>query len=757
MIKRLLRDLKSHLGWVIAIVILIALSTAFYSSFRSVYDSGLTVLESANDDLNSADIIISTMPTIDYSSDLELFPGISEVSAGFMTECYSYDNATRIRGVVTSVPIGVRVNNYEILSGDDLNATNAIVVEHHYASQHNIEIGQELALYIFGNATTFNVSGICFSPEYIYLISPEGSVELDFGIFFVCEETIIPFVNTFYCKVSDMSKISAVVSDLESFFTAQGISAVVKQVNQSFIYLAFREDLKAVSSLANIFTIILLAISAFIIFVVLARLVEKKRQEIGILRAMGFTKRSIFFYYLLFASIASSIGILLSIPLAYGFLSLIMNYWGNNILGIPSQFITYNLHFAYFGYGVIFAVVFTIIGAFFPAFHASSLTPVIAMKSYITSKKSARILNKSSISVTRKLFLRDIFGHKARSISTVIAIAMLLSLGMSFALSMNTFNEGINQRFDEYEMWDIKVSFNTLQNNSIIPVFTGTPHILSAEPYLGSGAEISYENKSIVIQLNQLIENTTMRKFSSTEGAVITDNVILSGDVVYRLGLSINDTVSLATPSGRREINISAILHEFSSSEGYILTNLVNFTGLYLKVDTDQILQIEESLKNMPFVKSWVLKNDYREGWLQLMTEYTAMTYPMDFLTIILTIMLVGIIVLLSTMEREWEFVILKTLGFSNWTILLNEFLKILLFSSLGISLSIPIAIQLSDLFAFTFRNLISPLNTIPVPDTMLSRSFIVLGASLLTVLVTTTLILKRNIAERLRNAFETI
>jgi energy-coupling factor transporter ATP-binding protein EcfA2 len=93
----------------------------------------------------------------------------------------------------------------------------------------------------------------------------------------------------------------------------------------------------------------------------------------------------------------------------------------------------------------------------------------------------------------------------------------------------------------------------------------------------------------------------------------------------------------------------------------------------------------------------------------------------------------------------------------TNWPILLNEFLKILLFSLIGISIGIPIAMQLSDLFALTFRNLISPPNTVPIPSIMLSRSFIVLGISLFTVVLTTALILRRNIAERLRRAFETI
>ncbi|HEC75638.1 MAG TPA: hypothetical protein ENI33_00055 [Thermoplasmatales archaeon] len=86
--KRLLRELNFQKGWVTAIAILIALSCGIYSSFRSTYDSGIRSIDNANEELDTADITVSTMPIEDLSADIKNISGISMVSSSFVTDTY---------------------------------------------------------------------------------------------------------------------------------------------------------------------------------------------------------------------------------------------------------------------------------------------------------------------------------------------------------------------------------------------------------------------------------------------------------------------------------------------------------------------------------------------------------------------------------------------------------------------------------------------------------------------------------------------
>lgn len=758
MIKRLLRDFKSQRGWVIALVALIALSSGIYSSFRSTYDSGIGSLDSADEELNSADILVSVPPTHDFSQSLENISDVSMVSPAFATDTYTFVDNERVRGEITGVQLGKRVNDYQILKGEDLEGENDVVVEHHFAEKHGVDPGQEITLYIRGTPTDFEVSGICFSPRHVYLISREGGVQSDFGIFYVSRGAISESVNTFYIKVSDESKVDSVKSNVNSFFENRAIDAVVKPSDELFTYIAFREDLRAMNSLADIFSIVLLTIFAFILFVILSRVVMRKRHEIGTLRAMGFSKWNVFSYYLSFSAIAVILGVVLSIPIAYGLLSLIMNYWGVTVLSIPSQFIAYNLDATYIAYGAIFAAIFAVAGAFFPSYRAASFKPAEAMRPYIASqKKSARVLSKSSISPTNKLIFRDIFGRKGRSISTLVVVALILGLGLSFPLSMGSFEEGIRQRFNNNELWDVRVSFNAPQDNSALNTLSKISGVESVEPYTSYGAEISHASENVIVQLRELGENTKLRRFSFAEGELASGDVIVSGDVAHRLDASVGDNVLLSTPTGTKEVEVSGVLEELGSSEGYLIKDITNPAGVLLGVKDGDIDQVENSLQNLSFVKSWTKKEELLGGWLKLMDEYQGMVYMFDLIVILLVAMVIGSIAFISTMEREWEFVVLKSMGFSNWTILRGNLLETLGLSSIGVLLGIPLGMQLASAFSGTWESLMSPPPTIFIPDVAVLRIILVAGASLLTVFLVTRSILVRDVAERLRRVFETM
>ncbi len=195
-----------------------------------------------------------------------------------------------MRGEINVVESGERVNDYQILEGEDLQDVNDVVVELHYATMHNVKPGDKITLYIKGKPLKFEVSGICFHPKYIYMFSREGTFEEDYGVFFILKDSNEKRVNTYYVMLSEDFKYKHASAIIESFFKNLGVNALVQSRTKLFAYNAAIEDIKRLNLLANLFTMILLATSAVILFVVLYRLVEKDRREIGTLRANGILK-----------------------------------------------------------------------------------------------------------------------------------------------------------------------------------------------------------------------------------------------------------------------------------------------------------------------------------------------------------------------------------------------------------------------------------------------------------------------------------
>ena len=142
----------------------------------------------------------------------------------------------------------------------------------------------------------------------------------------------------------------------------------------------------------------------------------------------------------------------------------------------------------------------------------------MALRPYLSWKIGARIAVRYPISPTKKLVLREILGRRIRSIGTIVVIALVLSLGLSFALSMGRFYESIRQRFDENELWDIRVRFTSMHNSSILDELGRIPGIKSVEPYSSSSAKISFREETAYI-LHILMKDTGMHLFSSLKEA----------------------------------------------------------------------------------------------------------------------------------------------------------------------------------------------------------------------------------------------
>ena len=667
-----------------------------------------------------------------------------------------------VRGEINGIELGNRVENYSILEGGDIKSDNDIVVEHHYAEKHKIKPGQRIDIYINGKVKRFRVSGICFSPDHMIIFSPEGGLVRDFGVFYCHRKAITKSVNTFYIKVSDENKIDECASALKALFKNKGINAVVQPKDKIFSRVAVREDMKGMNSMADFITPLILVISSFILFIVLSRLVDRERREIGTLRAMGYSKWNIFSHYLAISGIVSISGLTLSIPLGFTISMLMMKGWAVHIYGIPGKFLPYELpDMTYVGYSAIFVVAFSILGAFFPSYRAASLTPAEAMRPYIGYKRGGKgTMGRFPESPLSKLVLRDIFGHKMRSISTIVATALLLSVGLVMALCIGSFNKAIEQWFDKRELWDIKVNFNRPQTGIIaLNELRKIPGVERVEPYTGGAAEIYYKDKSTIIQIGVLNKNTRMHSFSLAKGSN-SNSLIISEDVANRVGIAVGDRVALNVLFGPSfKIKVSGIMQELVASQGYILKNLPFCMGALLKVKNGKVEDVEKSVRRLSFIKSSVRKEELKDGWLGLMHMYMAVVYSMDIVMVILILIVIGVFGFITATEHEWEFVILKAMGYSNRKIILNSLLDILPLSVIGVIFGIPLCLRLTVLFTATFKNMMAiPGNfTFFLPDVIIVRSILMIGFSLLTVFFVTRSSLKRNVAERLRRVFETM
>ena len=176
-------------------------------------------------------------------------------------------------------------------------------------------------------------------------------------------------------RVSDIYHAPYITADLRNQFRYQSKSW--EDTNADILKL-----IQTQSSFSFIFYILIFLIAGFGIANTMIMIISRKTKEIGILMAMGATRRSILKIFMLESLILAPPSALFGSVLAYLAARLIMSY---NI-ELPSEIymvsrMTVSIKPEFFLYAVIFALIINFVAGLYPAWKASMMDPVEAIGS----------------------------------------------------------------------------------------------------------------------------------------------------------------------------------------------------------------------------------------------------------------------------------------------------------------------------------------------------------------------------------------
>lgn len=190
--------------------------------------------------------------------------------------------------------------------------------------------------------------------------------------------------------VEDGAKNEAVATAIGEVIP-DGTRAITGQAKAAEQAESFDELLKYVDIFAVAFGLIALFVGSYIIVNTFRIIVTQRTREFGLMRAIGVTGRQlrtmILLEALVIAALATSIGIVLGYLGALGMSSLVEAFSGD-IFG------TVTLPLDAIGYSYVLGATVTLVSAIIPAIHASTISPMEALREAATeSKKPLRLRN----------------------------------------------------------------------------------------------------------------------------------------------------------------------------------------------------------------------------------------------------------------------------------------------------------------------------------------------------------------------------
>ena len=167
------------------------------------------------------------------------------------------------------------------------------------------------------------------------------------------------------------------------FFKGESAGNVILSVEEQVEQL--EEDMKRIESTGNLIVLLSTVAAAFIILFMMAYVVKERTKEIGVLKAIGFTRNNIMSQFVIEGTVIGLLGGVFGIVIGFvatPSLSSLLFSRSEDIVSTPGIMII--------GFALCLTVVLGALGSLYPAYQASRKSPMEAMRNdwYFSSRKT---------------------------------------------------------------------------------------------------------------------------------------------------------------------------------------------------------------------------------------------------------------------------------------------------------------------------------------------------------------------------------
>ncbi len=416
---------------------------------------------------------------------------------------------------------------------------------------------------LYGKRQQLRVVGTVLSPEYIYAVGP-GQIFPDnrrFGVLWMGEEHLAASLdltdayNEILIRVDRGTAASDVIRKLDILLARYGgITAYprTEQFSDRFV----TNELAQLRTMTGILPPIFLGVAAFLINMVLSRLIDAEHEVIGLLMAFGYRGQAIMLHYAKIAVALSVPGLLLGIALGA--------WMGRGLAGMYQEYFVFP--FLYYRAGLdiyaiasVVTIAVVLLGVFQSVRRVRRMTPVEAMRPPLPPNYAggiARLLGRlRALDEPTRIIFRGILRRPFRSALGSLGVAAALGLYITSSGSADNVARMVEISFDQANRADVMVTFAEPRDQRALFELQRAPGVWRVEPLRVVGAKLSGARNSKSEGLNATSPGGDLNRLVGIDGAIIEPpvrGVLVSYGLSNELDLAVGDPVEVQVTEGRR-------------------------------------------------------------------------------------------------------------------------------------------------------------------------------------------------------------
>ena len=590
------------------------------------------------------------------------------------------------------------ISKFYLFKGKDFdpNDEEGIWIDKRFADGRNLDIGDKITLKFDGNKVSKTVRGIMYSPEYVYYIQ-EGSLLPDFSqvgfAYMPSKGADFDIVyNTIALDGYEELDEKDFKSALEETLGQKAYVQYVDRDNNVGIK-TLQDEISQHQMFSGIFPAIFVLVSLLTLVTTMSRVISAQRMQIGTLKAMGYSNKSIILHYLSYGFVLSLSGSVIGLvvgPLTIPYLfypTMSSTYslprWG------PSWDISF---FAVAGLMVVSSVLISYISVK----GISDENPSETIRPKAPKLVSSGLIERTKIwerfSFNERWNYRDAKRNKTRAIMSVFGVFACALLVMSAFGMVDSINDVEDWQYNQIYNFNSKLLLEENITDSQLD------HILDE-----TGGE-GIREEAIELKYKGIKKTGTLTVMNDSEYYKVTDanrnymhldpdGIAISDKMAEVLGLKVGDKVRWHVAGNPKWID-SEITETYSIpfGQGLIMSPEVfdEIGGDDYNYSTNVVLTKKNVKENYTGVSSITTSEDIRKGWNTMTEALDLMVSVLTTFAIVLAVVVLYNLGLLSFTEIQRELATLKVLGFNSKSLRRLLLTQNLWFSTIGFILAIP-------------------------------------------------------------------
>lgn len=609
--------------------------------------------------------------------------------------------------------------NQLLVTGNPLSDESDILVNTTFFEAHGMTVGDAITIFVDGRGYTYNIAGTAMSPEYAYITRGGADIlpdETGFGIGYITADSMahltrtVGIANDVVFGLSSGYTFDDVKIRLEDALAPYGLSELIgKEDLLSHVFL--KQEIQGIQSVASALPMVFVLMATTVLYLMMKRVIEQERTQIGTLKAMGYSNGQVLLHYLAYGGITGLVGGLLGFISGYAMSGFYLEMFLQFFL-LPG--ITNDISMFYIVGAFVMAVGGGIAGAFFGAVKTLRLTPSEAMRPEnpkpIQYDMVGSIKIFSYILTSRgNIALRGITRNGMRSMFVVIGVTFSFGL-LSISGSMNSIvDKMIMSQFTDIQVYGVKISLlrPTAYDIAIEDAYA-IPHVTRAEGLLEIPVLLKNKHLSEGIMITGIYQNSSLYKIADTNTKITytppTGSVVLSNSIADRLNVVAGDMINISSPLLEEDIPIAIerVVEQNLGSGCYMeIGSLSELFGLpktasAVILDTDNLLYLKEHIKGGQNIASIQDKDSTLQRQLDLFSMYSSIYLILQVMCAAVAFAIIYNTATISLSERKREYATLRVLGMT-----INEVCEIMDFeywilSVIAMILGVPFTLWLN-------------------------------------------------------------